>query len=97
MARTPLFGAVKRGMGLTRRDVLRGAAAASVAACAGVRRGTAQPRIAVVGAGAAGVAAAWELRKHGIDATVYEAGRSVGGRILSATDAFPGFLVELGA
>ena len=98
MAKTPLFEAVKRATGVTRRQVLRGlGAGAALAACSGVPRGKAAPRVAIVGAGAAGLGAAWELKKLGLDATIYEASRRVGGRILSTADAFPGAVVELGA
>jgi monoamine oxidase len=102
MARTPLFGAVRRAIGgpigrATRREVLRGMAAGAALACSGVPRGKAQPRVAIVGAGAAGLGAASELARLGIDATVYEASRRVGGRIVSAGDLVPGAVVELGA
>ncbi len=40
-----------------------------------------QPRVAIIGAGLAGLSCAWELRKSGIQATVYEADRRAGGRV----------------
>ena len=43
----------------------------------GSRRGR---RIAVVGAGMAGLHCAWRLQRAGLDATVYEASSRVGGR-----------------
>ena len=54
----------------------------------------AQPRrIAIVGAGISGLAAALRLRDNGIAATVYEASRRVGGRMFSSK---PGSYWEAG-
>ena len=47
-----------------------------------------QPRIAVVGAGMAGLAAALKLADNGAACTVYEAADRVGGRMYSNTDYF---------
>lgn len=52
------------------------------------------PRVAVLGAGIAGLAAAYELRSAGVDTVVYEAGPSAGGSI--GTESRDGFLMELG-
>lgn len=91
---------------LTRRRFLAATAGVSTAlAGAGItqamesfgrtRRG--QPRIAIVGAGFAGLHAAYRLRQAGFDATVYDAGTRVGGRVFSATDLLaPGLNTELG-
>ncbi len=58
----------------------------------------ARPKIAVVGGGIAGLNAAYQLKKAGIDATVYEARSRVGGRILSETGAIAaGLVTDLGA
>ncbi|MGB0127371.1 MAG: hydroxysqualene dehydroxylase HpnE [Rhodocyclaceae bacterium] len=38
------------------------------------------PRVAIIGAGFAGLAAAVELAEHGVPVTVFEAGRALGGR-----------------
>jgi monoamine oxidase len=73
---------------LTRRELLRRAGAAgAVAAGAGTfgalaaeARGAVAPRIAIVGAGLAGLAAAHTLRRAGYAAEVYEASDRVGGR-----------------
>lgn len=46
--------------------------------------GTLQPNIAIVGAGIAGLNAAFILKKAGIKATLYDANTRAGGRILSA-------------
>lgn len=52
--------------------------------------------VAVVGAGAAGLSAAYTLKRRGVRVTVYEALDRVGGRIHAATDFAP-YPVELGA
>lgn len=55
------------------------------------------PRVAIVGGGIAGLNAAYQLKKARISATVYEAQRRVGGRILSATGAIgQGLVTDLG-
>ncbi len=55
------------------------------------------PRIAIVGAGLAGLTAAYVLRKSGIVADVYEAADRAGGRIHTVVDAIaPGVSAELG-
>lgn len=59
---------------------------------------SAAPRIAVVGAGIAGLNAAYQLKKAGLAATVYEASSRVGGRIRSVKNAFGDQLtIDLGA
>lgn len=56
-----------------------------------------QPRIAIIGAGVAGLNCAYQLRKQNVMATVFEAGTRVGGRMLSKTDLLGTELVtELG-
>lgn len=56
-----------------------------------------QPTIAIVGAGLAGLTAAYELRKRGINATIFEANSRVGGRVLSVRDVIaPGLVTEYG-
>jgi monoamine oxidase len=47
-------------------------------------------RVAVVGAGLAGLHCAWRLRQAGVDVHVYEALSRVGGRLLTARDIFVG-------
>ncbi|WP_052494204.1 FAD-dependent oxidoreductase [Nitrosospira sp. NpAV] len=55
------------------------------------------PRIAIVGAGIAGLNAAYILRQAGYQATVYEASKRIGGRIrTSHGDMGPGLITELG-
>lgn len=56
------------------------------------------PTVAVVGAGIAGLNAAYQLKKAGVAATVYEARSRVGGRILSETGTIAkGLVTDLGA
>jgi monoamine oxidase len=86
--------------GPSRREVLRAAAAAGAALLAGgagpafARRSG--PRVAVVGAGLAGLAAAHELAAREYDVTVLEARGRVGGRVLTFRDLVPGRTVEGG-
>lgn len=54
------------------------------------------PSIAIIGAGIAGLNAAYQLKKAGYFATVYEARSRIGGRMLSA-DMGNGLIVDLGA
>jgi len=66
-------------------------------ACASMRRRENQPRIAIIGAGIAGLNVAWQLKKRGYAADVYEAAPRVGGRILTIRNAFaPGLVTEMG-
>src|SRR5438105_1203077 len=91
---------------LRRRDLLRASlgmavmTAVSLAAGArahdGSRRGT-KTRIAIVGAGLAGLHCAYRLRQAGVVAHVYEASHRVGGRICTARGVFAnGQIAELG-
>jgi monoamine oxidase len=54
------------------------------------------PKIAVVGAGLAGLTCTYELKRAGSLATLYEASDRVGGRCYSLSGFFPGQVVELG-
>lgn len=84
------------------------AAAASLAAGCGPRRppatdgragavGDDQLPVAIVGAGIAGLTAAYRLTQAGVPVRVFEAQNRVGGRMLSLRDRFPdGQVVELG-
>jgi monoamine oxidase len=81
----------------TRRTFVTGLAAA--AAC----RPDPAPdrgRVAILGAGLAGLTCCWRLAQRGIRATVYEARDRVGGRVITGRDLFPalpGLTSELGA
>jgi monoamine oxidase len=94
MARTPLLDALQRMTAdvaaeerrTSRRDFLRDAAAAGAAASAfGVlapraRAATPPGRVVVVGAGLAGLTAAYRLKQAGVTAEVHEASDRLGGR-----------------
>lgn len=91
---------------MPRRDVLRGmlalGAASALPACGGDDDdGGGTPaqktRIAIIGAGIAGVHAAYRLKQAGVSSTVYEATNRVGGRMFTARGEFSGELIcELG-
>lgn len=89
---------IRERRALTRRSVLKGAAVAAVAA--GVsKRAFAQsggPRIAIIGAGMAGLVAADRLRSKGYSAIIYEANNRVGGRVRSIRGKFPGQIADVG-
>lgn len=87
--------------GLSRRTVLAGLGASSLFAC--VRRDgllrsevTSASKVAVVGAGLAGLTCATRLITKGIGVTVFEANTRVGGRTFTDRTTFPGRTVELG-
>jgi monoamine oxidase len=75
---------------ISRREVLAGGAAAAVAAVMRpLPASAAQARIAIVGAGLAGLSAAHELRRtYGLRADVYEGNTRVGGRCFSSRGQF---------
>ena len=88
---------------LSRRRFLRQSMAASTAlmvgACAPARlmRTENVDDVIVVGAGVAGLTAAWRLRQAGVGVRLYEAQSRVGGRMLSLRDHFAdGQVCELG-
>lgn len=54
-------------------------------------------RVAVIGAGFAGLAAAWYLNQCGVTTTVYEASGRIGGRVQTDRAFVPGKIVETGA
>jgi monoamine oxidase len=59
--------------------------------------GPTAPRIAIVGAGVAGLNAAYKLQKAGLTAKVFEGANRTGGRMLTATDLLgAGLTTELG-
>ena len=88
-------------MTLTRREFLaRSAGAAAMAIAARPMRSTAQTpqRIVVIGAGLAGLCAAFELVTAGHDVTIFEARERPGGRVLTLREPFAdGLYAEAGA
>ncbi len=85
--------------GWSRRRFVRSAAVAGTASAAfpaavAAWQGSAAPRIAIIGAGVAGLNAAYQLKKQGLTAQVYEARDAVGGRMRSETR--DGLVFELG-
>jgi monoamine oxidase len=103
VARTPLAERVEEAYAevvagrTTRRDLLKRTTAAGVAlASAGTMGrfaraayGAAQPKIAVVGAGLAGLTCAYRLKQAGLSADVYEASMRMGGRCWTIHDFDP--------
>ena len=83
-------------MRMDRRSMLKGLTAVGVGlAGAQARAQTAKPppppvRVGIVGAGMAGLACAYDLKRAGILATVHEANDRAGGRIFSLGGAFSG-------
>jgi monoamine oxidase len=100
---------VRPGAQISRRQFLKSGAAAAAATGLAVGSGgsvakaglvdevsaPAGARIAVVGAGLAGLNAAWQLKKAGYNATVYEARGRVGGRCHSVTTG-QGYELDVG-
>ncbi len=54
-------------------------------------------RVAIIGGGFAGLAAAWYLDQCGVDTVVYEARSQVGGRVSTSNSFVTGKVVEVGA
>ena len=77
----------ERGL-IGRRAVLRGGAGVALASMLPAAGLAATARIAIVGAGLAGLTAARELRKAGHDADVFEGSTRIGGRCYSARGVF---------
>jgi monoamine oxidase len=78
--------AERAAAGLARRRFLAGvgaAAGAALLAPARPARAGAQPRIAIIGGGIAGLTAALTLKDAGLSATIYEAATRIGGRMHS--------------
>jgi monoamine oxidase len=82
----------------TRRAFLaQGVATAAMLAPLGrVTSATGSPRVAIVGAGLAGLVCADRLQAGGIVPTIYEGQTTVGGRCRSLRGFFPGQVAELG-
>ncbi len=88
--------------GISRRDFLKGAAVAAAGLAMPpslLKFGptATAPRIVIVGAGIAGLAAAYRLQQAGVPSQVIEANQRVGGRMYTLRNSFPdGQLAELG-
>lgn len=79
----------ERARGLARRSFLAGAAGGALAlGLPRLSRAASAPRIAIVGAGIAGLHCALELADRGVASTVYEASDRVGGRMFSNAGYF---------
>ncbi len=100
-----LFPRLKRLSGLRptaldRRTVLAGLGASSLFACVKrdgmIQPSESAPRVAVVGAGLAGLSCATRLLTKDIGVTLYEANTRVGGRTFTDRTSFPGRTVDLG-
>jgi monoamine oxidase len=91
-----------RPEGISRREMIERSLAATAGVLfseqlAGVLSGQGKAgRVVVIGAGFAGLAAAFELSRAGYAVTVVEARNRVGGRVLSFSDLVPGKNVEGG-
>src|SRR5690349_14724498 len=82
-------GAPTRGPAASRREILAGTAAIATGMLLPLPLAAAEARIAIVGAGLAGLTAARDLkRKYGLDADVYEGNTRVGGRCFTARGLF---------
>jgi monoamine oxidase len=89
---------------LSRREFLKAGGTLTAAAVSGSllsRTGWSissnDPKIVIVGAGIAGLSAAFHLQRAGLHATLYEASNRTGGRIFSAQNLFgSGLTTELG-
>lgn len=84
---------------LDRRAVLTGLGAAGLFSCVrrdSVLRAEGPARVAVVGAGLAGLSCATRLLNTGVGVTVYDANTRVGGRTFTDRTSFPGRTVDLG-
>lgn len=92
MPRTPLYSALRQiaragSPQIGRRTALGGMAAAMVAAAIPARAGTGA-RVAVVGAGLAGLSATWALKQAGVEATLFEGSTRLGGRCWTIRSVF---------
>ena len=89
-----VFSAPRR---LTRRELLKaGAATGAAVAMSPLAVRAASPRLAIVGAGLAGLACADRLQAKGIQAVVYDAASRLGGRCFSNRTLVPGMACENG-
>ncbi len=83
-----------------RREFIRKSALATVALALplGSCISSSRPAIAIIGGGISGLNAAYQLKKNGIDAIIYEASSRTGGRVLTVPDGvIEGAHIDLGA
>jgi len=88
-----------RARAMTRREWLGLTCASAVAAASPLSaapRPTSAPRIAIVGAGLAGLACAERLQRKGYSAVIYDASARVGGRVFSNRSLVAGMACENG-
>jgi monoamine oxidase len=89
------------GEPIDRREMIRRSLAAAAGLLLSDSVASAQrassPRVVVIGAGLAGLAAAYELSRSGAEVTVLEARNRIGGRVISFRDLVPGGTMEGGA
>ncbi|MCC7438852.1 MAG: FAD-dependent oxidoreductase [Armatimonadetes bacterium] len=72
-------------------------AGAMIPACRTLRPTSSSVRVAIIGAGMAGLNAAWELQQAGITPAIFEASGRAGGRMFTANNIMaPGLTTELG-
>lgn len=106
-ASIPSRDSLKTGTDVSRRHILKAGAIAGAGLLvpswiAGCGRPSDVPesrkaKVVVVGAGIAGLHAAWLLKKQGINAEVYDAATRTGGRMMTARNVIaPGTWTELG-
>ncbi len=99
MARTALLTTVEQALAgvdprrMSRRALLAGAGALALGRPTCAKAGAA-PRVGIVGAGIAGLAAALVLRDSGVASTIFEAAGRVGGRMFSNTTFWGGQVSE---
>ncbi len=105
MPRTPLYSALRhiarktareQGPTIGRRAVLGGVGAAVAVAALPARAATPGARVAVVGAGLAGLSATWALKQAGVDATLFEGNTRLGGRCWTVRHEFAPQIAEHG-
>jgi monoamine oxidase len=81
----------------SRRRFLQAAVAGSALPAVRLDALQSEPEVVIVGAGLAGLAAAYHLGLAGVSARIYEASARTGGRVLSARNHLgPGLVTELG-
>ncbi|HYM19532.1 MAG TPA: NAD(P)/FAD-dependent oxidoreductase [Candidatus Kapabacteria bacterium] len=85
--------------GVSRRTFIKGAALSAAAAAfpLPVAAAASSKKVVIIGAGLAGLNAAYTLQKAGVATEIYEGSPRSGGRIFSVTDAMgPGLVAEYG-